>query len=92
MKSILRKLLSPLLNYFESGEGKYSYKKSHRVILIVVGSLFLFLTISVMAAGIAFSQISAVLPGLIFLSVSITCLAVGALGTDRAVSKIWGSK
>ncbi|MBL4865777.1 MAG: hypothetical protein JKY67_05310 [Pseudomonadales bacterium] len=92
MKSILRKLLSPLLGYFDSGEGAYSYKNSHRTILIVVGCLFLFLAISVIAAGIAFSQMGAVFPGLIFLSVAFTCLAVGSFGSDRAVSRIWGSK
>ena len=92
MKPILRKLLSPLLNYFESGEDSYSYKKSHRVILIVVGCLFLLLSIAIIATGITFAQTGAAFPGLIFLSISITCLTIGSLGTDRAVSKIWGSK
>lgn len=92
MKSILRKLLSPLLNYFEAGEGPFVYKKSHRVILNVVGGLFIILSSSIIASGIAFSQLGAVFPGLIFMSISITCLAVGSLGSDRAVSRIWGSK
>ncbi|MFT5425389.1 MAG: putative permease [Gammaproteobacteria bacterium] len=92
MKQILRKIFLPLLKIFEAGEGSFSYKKSHRTILLVVGCLFWVLSISVVIAGISFDQMGAALPGLIFFAVGFTCLVVGALGTDRAVSKIWGSK
>jgi len=40
LKYFLRKLFSPILNLFESGQSEYVYKKSHRVILIVMGLLF----------------------------------------------------
>lgn len=40
MKLLFRKLFSPILNLFESGQEEYLYKKSHRVILIIMGLLF----------------------------------------------------
>jgi len=40
LKLLFRKLFSPILNLFESGQAEYVYKKSHRVILIVMGLLF----------------------------------------------------
>ena len=92
MKSLLRKLFSPLLNIFESGEGPYSYRKSHRVALNIVGSLFIFLSLAVLGAGISFEQAGAALPGLIFIAVGVTCFVVGTLGSDRAVAKIWGNR
>ncbi len=88
----MKKLFSPILNYFESGDEPYAYKPSHRVILFVVGSLFLLLAIGLVALGVGFSQLGAVFPFLIFFAVAVTCLVVSALGSDRAVAKIWGSK
>ena len=91
MKNLFRNIFSPLLNKFEAGDGAYAYKKSHRVILNIVGCLFMFLAVCIFTAGVSFAQIGAAFPGLIFLAVSITCLVVGTLGNDRAVAKIWGS-
>jgi uncharacterized membrane protein len=92
MKDLLRKLFSPLLNPLEMGEEKYSYKKSHRVALVGVGSLFLALSTSTILIGLYNSQIAALFPGTVFLAASIFCLVVGALGNDRAVSKLWRNK
>lgn len=89
---MLKKIFSPMLRYFESGEGEYSYKRSHRVVLVMIGCLFTLLSIGTMAIGIGFSQAGAILPAVVFLAAGITCLVVGGLGSDRAVSKIWGSK
>ena len=92
MKELLRKIFSPILTNFEQGEGAYAYKASHRSILVIVGGLFFVLSLSIIAAGLAFSQLGAAVPGLVFFAVGTTCLVVGGLGTDRAVAKIWGSK
>ncbi len=87
-----RKLFFPILNYFESGEGEFRYRKSHRTILIVVGLLFLILsTISIVAAWVA-AQFAAFIPIIVFLIAALVCLVVGVLGNDRAVATIWGSK
>lgn len=92
MKSSLRKIFAPLLNKFESGDAPFTYKKSHRVVLIILGILFLSLALIAAGLGISFGQIAALIPGIVFLGVGGTALVVGTLGTDRAVSKIWGNK
>ncbi len=92
MKSTLRNLLSPILGLFESGEAKYSYSRSHRTILMVVGVLFLILSLISLASAVFTSQLAAGLPFIIFICVSAVCLIVGGLGSDHAVAKLWGSK
>lgn len=90
MKLLLRKLLSPILNVFESGDEEFAYKKSHRVILIVMGILFTGLASLVLffAQG---EELGYFIPVIVFGGVGLLCLAVGFLGTERAVAKIWGS-
>ena len=92
MKSALRKLFSPLLNRFEAGEGTYRYKKSHRVVLICVGVLFLFLSMVTLGAAVVTEQLAAIIPFLVFLMLGSVCLVIGWLASDRAVAKIWGNK
>ncbi|VAW54225.1 hypothetical protein MNBD_GAMMA07-1676 [hydrothermal vent metagenome] len=91
MKIILRKLFSPILNIFESGDEAYDYKKSHRTILITLGTLFTGLASFVyyLAKG---QDIGYLIPVLVFGSVGSISLLIGFIGTDRAVAKIWGSK
>lgn len=91
MKSKLQELFSPVLDYFESGEGDYSYKESHRTILVVIGILFLLLSLVSLAAAIVTEQIAAVFPFLIFFSAGTVCVIVGGLGSNRAVAKLWGN-
>jgi isoprenylcysteine carboxyl methyltransferase (ICMT) family protein YpbQ len=92
MKKSLRKLFLPILNIFESGEEEYIYKKSHRKILLVMGVLFLFLSIVSAIATIVSSQMGGLIPFLVFFAVGAVCEIVGFLGSDRSVAKIWGSK
>ena len=92
MKNAIRNMFSPILNYFESGEGGYSYKESHRTILIVVGSLFLFLSFISVIIALVTLEYGAVIPFLVFFSVGLICVIVGSFGSDRAVAKIWGNK
>ena len=92
MKSMLRSLFSPVLKFFESGEGSYIYKKSHRVVLLCVGALFLFLALVTLGTAMVTSQFAAVIPLLVFLALGSVCLIIGGLANDRAVAKIWGSK
>ena len=92
MKKKLRKLLRPILNMFESGEGSFDYRPSHRLILKVVGCLFFVLSTLSLVAGIVASQMGALLPSLVFFSVGFVCMVVGFLGNDRAVAKIWKSR
>jgi len=92
MKNLLRKLFLPVLRIFESGEGEYIYKKSHRKILLFVGVLFLLLSAISAVSAINSSQIAGLIPFLVFFLVGAVCEVIGLLGSDRAVAKIWGSK
>jgi len=92
MKSFFRKIFSPLLNYFESGNEAYKYKKSHRMVLIAVGCLFLLLAFVSLAAAFVTSPTGAIIPFSLFFFGGLLCIIIGALGTNRAVAKIWGSK
>ena len=92
MKIALRQLFAPILNYFESGDGDYVYKASHRKILLFMGSLFLVLSIISLVAAIVASQLAGFLPILIFFIGGFICIIIGLLGNDHAVAKIWGSK
>ncbi|PCJ42700.1 MAG: hypothetical protein COA71_04130 [SAR86 cluster bacterium] len=92
MKKILQNLFSPILNLFENSEGEYSYKKSHRTILIIVGVLFWVLSFFSLMAAMVTAQLAAGLPFIIFFSAGSVCLIVGGLGSNHAVANLWGNK
>lgn len=92
MKVMMRKLFSPILNHFESGQEEFSYKKSHRTILLVVGVLFLVLSSLSGLSAIYAMQAAAAIPILVFFGIGLVCFIIGFLGNDRAVAKIWGNK
>jgi hypothetical protein len=92
MKTSLRKIFAPILGLFESGDAEFRYKRSHRTILIAVGVLFALLSVISLVAAIYAAQPGALIPFLVFFSVSAVCLIVGFLGSDRAVAKIWGNR
>ncbi|PPI84953.1 hypothetical protein KEHDKFFH_07015 [Marinobacter maroccanus] len=92
MKQRLRQLFSPLLKPLESGRVGPSYKDSHRTVLNVVGVLFLFLA-NVSAVALVFTgKAGALIPVLVFLGIGGVCVIVGTLGSDVAVSKMWGNR
>lgn len=80
-----------MLDRFETGEGAYAYKKSSRVILLVVGLLFLGLSGGSLFFSMAKGDASAFLPIIVFFAVAGVCLIVGLLGSDRAVATLWGN-
>jgi len=92
MKNLLTKLCWPILASFEKSEGEYVYKPLNRKILIVLGVLFLALTIGIAFVVINTQNWAGFLPVIIFGAVGVVCIVVGTLGTERAVAKIWGSK
>lgn len=91
MKQIVRAVFSPLLKIFESGDDEFSYKPSHRIILLVMGVLFSALAMFVLSSAQG-QDIGYFLPVLIFGGVGVVSLVIGFVGTDRAVAKIWGSR
>ncbi|WP_026843587.1 hypothetical protein [Brumicola pallidula] len=92
MKKQLRKIFSPILRVFESGEGEYLYKKSDRKVLNIMGFLFVFLSGYSAVVAIIASELAGFLPFLVFFLIGFICALVGLLGNDRAVSKIWSRK
>jgi hypothetical protein len=92
MKELLRKAFSPILKNFESGTEEYIYKKSHRVILIVMSVIFAILSTAVAVMAAEADSAGYYVPVFIFGLVSLVTLVVGALGNERAVSRIWGNK
>ncbi|HED16648.1 MAG TPA: hypothetical protein ENI64_07555 [Gammaproteobacteria bacterium] len=91
MKEQLRLVFSPVLKLFEKGSGPYKYKPLNRKILVIMGLLF-----SGLAAGVFYAtpgdDIGYLLPVIVFSAVGVVCILVGFLGSDRAVSKIWGNR
>ncbi len=81
----------PLLRLFEADDSQFVYKPSHRLILIVVSGMFLFLASLtwILAPGGAFEYF---FPILIFGGAGIIGLIVGGLGKDVAVARLWGSR
>lgn len=89
--AFLRKLFSPLLNPLEAGSEPYGYQPSHRKILLVMAGLFAMLA-TVIVFWPSKTGWSFLFPALVFYTVAIVTLVVGALGSDRAVAKLWGTK
>lgn len=92
MKERMRRLFWPILRTFESGEGDFSYKASHRTILIAVGSLFLLLAFGSLYASFRASMYGGLIPGGVFLAIGAVCFIVAFLGSDRAVAKLWRNR
>lgn len=92
MIDLLRKAFSPILETFEAGTEEYHYKKSHRVILIVMGLIFAILATAVAFMAADADNIGYYIPVVTFALVSLVTLVVGCLGSERAVASIWGSK
>jgi len=92
MKTGLRKLFWFILRIFEEGDEPYTYKPLNRTILIVVGLLFLALCLVVIYFTLGADGFGFLIPVSVFFSVGFVCLIVGTLGSDRAVSRIWGNR
>ncbi|MDR5907773.1 hypothetical protein [Franzmannia qiaohouensis] len=90
MKDILRRVFWPILRFFETSENSGAHKKSHRVALNIVGVLFILLSFGSAVAGYTSGQIAAFIPVLVFFSVGLVAVVLGTLGSNAAVSKIWG--
>ncbi len=92
MKKLLIRIFWPILKIFETDEEATNYKKSHRVALNIVGVLFIFLSLISSAAAYSVGGASALIPVIIFFCAGLVAVVVGSLGSNGAVSKIWGTK
>ena len=82
MKELLRSICAPVLKIFETGDEQYVYKPMSRVILLVISILFGFFD---RWYYFLMNSLGAIIPLIIFGTVSLVCLIVTTLGTDRAV-------
>ena len=92
MRNKLMKLCWPILMVFETGKPSANYKKSHRTILIVLGCLFFGLSLFSASMAVAGGEVGGLIAVVVFFSVGLVAVVVGALGSNGAVSKIWGTK
>ncbi|MBE0506914.1 MAG: hypothetical protein IBX50_09385 [Marinospirillum sp.] len=92
MKQMLIKIFWPILSFFETGEQSANYKESHRFVLNIVGTLFLFLSMVSAWAGYTSGAVGALIPVVVFFCVGLVALVLGTLGSNAAVTKIWGIK
>ncbi|SMF03341.1 hypothetical protein SAMN02745866_00276 [Alteromonadaceae bacterium Bs31] len=92
MENWLKKICKPILAYFEEGEGVYIYKKSHRSILKVVGTLLLGISFFSLYLSITTASFAGLLPIIVFFLGGLVCYIVAFLGSDRAVASIWKRK
>ena len=92
MKQILTTLCWPILRFFEVDEEPPGYKSSHRITLNVVGALFMLLSLGSAAAGYTTGGPGSFIPVIIFFCVGLVSVVVGSLGSNGAVSKLWGTR
>lgn len=92
MRDILTKVFWPILRLFETGEQPANYKNSHRVALNILGSLFIFLSFASAWAASYSDELSAFIPVVVFFLVGLVAVVIGCLGSNAAVSKVWGTK
>ena len=91
MKSLIRQLFSAVLSPLESGNEPFAYKPSHRIILVIMSTLFIGLATTV-AFLIPEGQVGYYLPVILFGGAGLLGIIVGTVGSDRAVAKLWGSR
>lgn len=80
------------MNIFEGGDEPYAYKPLNRKILVVIGVLFLGLVSAVGYLSFDKGEPGYLIPVIVFSGIAVVTLIVGLLGSDRAVSKIWGNR
>lgn len=91
-KNLARRLFAPLLNPLEGGAQAYTYTPRARLILWVVGLLFLGLASALaifMPKGI---DVAVFIPICIFALVGLFAVIVAWLGSERAIAKVWGNR
>jgi len=92
MKTLLQTLFTPILKPFEQGGDPDCYRNSHRIVLNVVGLMFLVLSISTGKAAMLSDDIGFFIPVVVFFLLGFVSLIVGLLGSNGAVAKIWGNR
>lgn len=92
MRNVFIKICWPLLRIFETDTQPANYRKSHRFALNCIGFIFLILSFVSALLGYSSKELGALIPAVIFFGAGLSAVIVGLLGSNGAVSKIWGTK
>lgn len=92
VNDLARRLFSPLLKPLEGGDQAYVYTPRARLILWVVGLLFLGLGSALAIFIPAGIDVAVYVPVGVFCLVGLFAVIVAWLGTERAVAKVWGNR
>jgi hypothetical protein len=92
MKNRLTKICWPILKLFETDVVADNFKRSHRIALNVLGGLFILITFASAWAASTSDELAAFIPVVVFFCIGSVAVIVGALGSNGAVCKIWGTK
>lgn len=91
MKTLLRKLLSPLLSPLEAGDKPFAYKPSHRIVLFIMSFVFTGLGTAVFFISPG-TDLSYLIPVTLFGGGGVIGILLVLLAKDRAIAKIWGNR
>lgn len=91
-KNVARRLFAPLLSPLEGGDQAYTYTPRARLILWVVGLLFLGLASALAIFMPKDIDIAVFIPICIFGLVGLFAIIVAWLGSERAIAKVWGNR
>ncbi|PKM29053.1 MAG: hypothetical protein CVV07_12195 [Gammaproteobacteria bacterium HGW-Gammaproteobacteria-11] len=92
IKTLARSLFAPLLTPLERGDQPYHYPPKARLILWVVGILFLGLSIGLAVFLPAGTDVAFLVPVSIFGLVGLFAVIIAWLGSERAIAKVWGNR
>ncbi|MFT6465997.1 hypothetical protein [Halopseudomonas sp.] len=92
VNNFARRLFSPLLTPLEGGDQAYTYTPRARLILWVVGLLFLGLGTALAVFIPRGIDVAVYVPIGVFCLVGFFAIVVAWLGTERAVAKVWGNR
>lgn len=92
MKKVLRRLFTLILSPLERGTADYKYNPLGRKILLVMGVIFSGLTSVTLYFLPQLDQPGYIISAIVFGLIALISFVVGMLGTDRAVSTLWGSR
>ena len=90
MKAFFRSCFAFILKPLEAGNHPFTYKSSHRYILLFMSSIFLLLALGVIVLNPG-QDSGFIIPVIIFGGGGFLGVVIALLAEDRAIAKLWGS-
>ena len=92
MKTIFKKIFSPILNIFEKNNDEFLYRSLNRKIVLFISAVFFLLAFVLPFFMPQLFKMGYWFVMIVFGSLSLVGLIVGLLGSDKAVAKLLGSR